>query len=279
MRLEEDVSSKVSRISLCYDLGRTPLICLSTSPAQKATSPVVLTHFCFPPASNILSNANSRAGQAIQIAGFDHESVMSDKPVDPEPDSKFSDEEPNNQEHIDDEPTDNEAWDPRELIFHTPLGIAASKGQNDVVAQLLLDGADIEGMDVAGLTPLCCAAVYGETDTVVQLCRNGADVDAKSKADTRPLHYAAFYGYAGVLAQLLAHRADLEAKDVVGFTPLHTAAAQGHEGIVSQLVVKGADLKAKDEVGYTPLHTAAAHGYEGVVAQLVAMGVDLEARM
>ena len=138
----------------------------------------------------------------------------------------------------------------------TPLYIAAEKGNEEIVRQLL----EVEGIDVnkaptsgyyEGKTPLYIAAVKGNEEIVRQLLEvEGIDVN---KAPTS--------GY------------------YEGKTSLYIAAEKGNEEIVRQLLeVEGIDVNKAPTSGYyegkTPLYIAAEKGHAEIVLQLIAYGVD-----
>lgn len=64
----------------------------------------------------------------------------------------------------------------------TPLQTAARHGWSDVVAFLIMKGADVNVTDGYGYTPLHLAAERGRLDIVKLLVRAGAEVNTKTKA-------------------------------------------------------------------------------------------------
>jgi len=58
----------------------------------------------------------------------------------------------------------------------TPLGGAAFKGHEEIVALLLARGADIDADNGGGMTPIMFASMFGRTSVVEQLKAHGASL-------------------------------------------------------------------------------------------------------
>jgi ankyrin repeat protein len=94
------------------------------------------------------------------------------------------------------------------------------------------------------------AAEKGHEAVVKQLLAKGADVESKDRFDQTPLLWAAGKGHEAVVEQLLEKGADMESKDTrCGHTPLLWAAREGHEAVVKLLLEKGADMESKTQSG------------------------------
>jgi ankyrin repeat protein len=65
----------------------------------------------------------------------------------------------------------------------TPLYVAATKGNLDIVKKLHKLGASLNGNDAAKYTPLYVAAQRGYIDVVQYLITNGADIERKVPTD------------------------------------------------------------------------------------------------
>ena len=63
----------------------------------------------------------------------------------------------------------------------TPLGGAAFKGYEEIVALLLRHGADVDADNGAGMTPVMFAALFGRTRVVAQLQDHGANPRRRSR--------------------------------------------------------------------------------------------------
>ncbi|KAI9027045.1 ankyrin repeat-containing domain protein [Hyaloraphidium curvatum] len=160
-----------------------------------------------------------------------------------------------------------------------PLHWAVSGRHADAAAFLL--GADKEGKtadapDESGWTPLMIACSVGEEDIVKKLLE--ADVDPTKKTDmgTTALHYAASKNRLEAAAALLAapKKANVNARDNLKQTPLHRAAGRGNEKMILLLAENGADLDAEDGEGRTPLHLACDEGHGGAAKALLEAGAD-----
>jgi len=139
-----------------------------------------------------------------------------------------------------------------------PLHRAAAMGYTQTVAQLLDEGADVNGEDDHGATPLHVAALYGQIHVVELLLTAGAEVDA-SEADQRPFPLGGNF-VMGAVGK--------------GFTPLHWAVAGGHRDVVELLLANGANVNG-GHTAYTPLEDAVLLGNIAVAELLLAEGADL----
>ena len=74
---------------------------------------------------------------------------------------------------------------------YTPLILAAYKGQDLAVKQLIGKGADVNTVTNDGYTPLIYAAFNGHSKIVKQLIENGADVNATNEYGANAIIYAA----------------------------------------------------------------------------------------
>lgn len=106
--------------------------------------------------------------------------------------------------------------------------IKAAKSGNTVLVSALLanDKSLVNARDKDGSTPLHCAVWKGHQQVVAQLLAAGADVNAHNENDhwgTTPLHAAAHANQAAIAQLLIDHGADVKAKDREGRTPMfHT---------------------------------------------------------
>lgn len=184
----------------------------------------------------------------------------------------------------------------------TPLHVAASRGQHEVI-QLLIDyGADVQGpTDDGEWTPLVFASYRGHVEAVKVLIKNGAGV---TTADGNPIHFAgqrkhedicrilvehgaidelvksedadtvslfraAFSYEPDKVKRILARRPDLvNFRDVDGRTPLHEACTQGDTKTVRALLQLGADVTIRDNGGQLPADRASAHKQHAVTKLL-----------
>eukprot|EP01063_Lacrimia_lanifica_P020293 TRINITY_DN27624_c0_g1_i1.p1 TRINITY_DN27624_c0_g1~~TRINITY_DN27624_c0_g1_i1.p1 ORF type:complete len:500 (+),score=96.82 TRINITY_DN27624_c0_g1_i1:69-1568(+) len=166
----------------------------------------------------------------------------------------------------------------------SPLGCAATAGEEAVVTLLLDHGAPVDTPDTRGHTPLGLAAGKGHRAAAAALLRRGADPNAKGnlKNECTPLLAAVGAGHVEMAADLLAHGAGVGVTGRRGVTPLMAAAAirldapPGPTAMVAQLLASGADVAAVDDFGKTALHFAARAGAHCAVALLLAAGAAVD---
>lgn len=72
----------------------------------------------------------------------------------------------------------------------TPLHIAATKGNGQMINLLLDKGAEVNQADIIGNTPLHLAACTNNIQVVTTLLRAGTDVNALDNSGSTPLHLA-----------------------------------------------------------------------------------------
>lgn len=84
---------------------------------------------------------------------------------------------------------------------------------------------------VARLTPLHVAASSGQAQLVQHLLRVGAPVNARNKTGQTALFQACEEGHAGVVDLLLAADADVWCRTASGESTLYIAALRGHEPV------------------------------------------------
>lgn len=64
--------------------------------------------------------------------------------------------------------------DSRDLMWHrTPLNVAASHLKHEFARMLIGAGADVNAVDLAGITPLDCASLYQDTTTADLIRQSG----------------------------------------------------------------------------------------------------------
>lgn len=117
---------------------------------------------------------------------------------------------------------------------------------------LLAAGADPKLANRLGVTPLAVAATNGNAEMIGVLATAGADVNALDTAGEPPLWAAVRSGKLDAVKVLVDRGASLTFKDSVQQSTLMLAVRENHPDIVKYLVDGGADVNAKTRVGQTP---------------------------
>ncbi|XP_065576408.1 ankyrin-1-like [Artemia franciscana] len=163
-------------------------------------------------------------------------------------------------------------------LTDTPLHLAVTSGDLEVIKMVLGKGADVNARNINGERPIHLAARRGHTQTVECLLRSGADVNARGIDDNSPLHSAAFRGHTHTAECLLRSGADVNARNIHGKSPLHFTASHGHPQTAECLSRCGAEVNARDVNDRSPLHVAAFCGHTQTAECLLRSGADVHAR-
>lgn len=120
----------------------------------------------------------------------------------------------------------------------TALGIACHFGNEDIVRQLLLKGANPNQTSNNGyqVNPLYTAIHSGFDGIAKLLIEAGAEVNIVQSGNLTPLHAAAENGNIEMLIILLENGASVHIKNENGQTPSDMAAAKGHHEIAKILI-------------------------------------------
>ena len=125
--------------------------------------------------------------------------------------------------------------------------------------------SDQPSVFVEASTPLLVWVEKGDKDVVALLLANGADVNA-TNGDSKqtPLHVAAAKGDRDMVELLLANKADVNAKEMSGYTPLRVAVSGGHKAVIELLLARKANVNAKEgDGGWTPFALGGCKGRQG----------------
>ena len=177
-----------------------------------------------------------------------------------------------------------------DMMGYTPLYLAISDGNKEMVELLIAKGADINKPDKrTGYTPLMLALNSNNAELAKFLIDKGADFKIRSNDGTTALILAC--GVSPELAKtLLSKGADIHALTEKGqgvFTQCIVAGMmRGNEEITPEfaefLLSKGANIDEKNTVGgykgYTPLFWAILYGETDVVKFLAEKGADVNAK-
>ncbi|HVS64161.1 MAG TPA: ankyrin repeat domain-containing protein [Thermoanaerobaculia bacterium] len=131
---------------------------------------------------------------------------------------------------------------------------AVALGRLGAVVEALDSGeGGIEDRSNDGFTPLQYAAFFGREEVVAELLTRGADVNAASENEMKvqPLHSAAAFRSVAICRRLLEAGADPDARQQMGYTPLMSAALHGQDELAELLLARGADPALRAEDGKT----------------------------
>ncbi|XP_004625414.1 protein phosphatase 1 regulatory subunit 12B isoform X6 [Octodon degus] len=179
---------------------------------------------------------------------------------------------------------------------------ACSSGDTEEVKKLLARGADINTVNVDGLTALHQACIDENLDMVKFLVENRANVNQQDNEGWTPLHAAASCGYLNIAEYFINHGASVGMVNSEGEVPSDLAEEPAMKDLLLEQVKKqGVDLEQsrKEEEqqmlqdarqwlnsgkiedvrqarsGATALHVAAAKGYAEVLRLLIQAGYEL----
>jgi ankyrin repeat protein len=122
----------------------------------------------------------------------------------------------------------------------------------DTAKLLLAAGADAKLANRLGVTPLAIASTNGNEEMIRLLVKAGADTNAMDSVGEPPLWAAVRSGSLNAVKALVDNNASLVFKDSAQQTTLMLAVREDHPDIVKFLVDKGADVNAKTRTGQTP---------------------------
>ncbi|BDP40387.1 hypothetical protein DAETH_03560 [Deinococcus aetherius] len=145
---------------------------------------------------------------------------------------------------------------------------AAATGELASLRRNLDERPDImDATSPDGFTPLGLAAFFGREEVAAELLARGADVNRASTnaMGARPLHSAVAGDHTALALRLLAAGAEVNAPQHGGFTPLLGAAQNGNLMLVEALLTAGADPGARTEDGRDAAHLAREEGHRDVL--------------
>lgn len=157
----------------------------------------------------------------------------------------------------------------------TALMVAAKKGDEHRIDELIGQGADVNRANDNGGTPIMYAVLSGEPGTVSLLLDHGAAVNAVAENGWTALMIASVKGYVDVARLLLEHGAQPNQADVYSWTPLMRAVYEQRTKMARLLVEQvRTRINQRGENGVTALHLAVAKGDPGLVKLLLSHGAD-----
>ena len=140
----------------------------------------------------------------------------------------------------------------------TPLILAVTNGQADIVDLLISKGARVDRADKLKRTALIYAANVGFTSIAEHLIKAGAGIDFFDSEENTPLTVAIGGGFMECVQMLVKYKVNVNGY-LTGSkaTPLTTAIGTRHPAIVPILLKAKADPNKPDVKGATPLMLAA----------------------
>lgn len=152
---------------------------------------------------------------------------------------------------------------------------AIRNGRNTHAAELVRDGADVNGWRPGDGSPLILAVRDGQLELARLLLDSGARPDLSVPGEGAPLIVAADNGDLDMVSLLLERGADPDLPVQGDGNPLIAASAAGHLEVVDLLLAAGATIDAIVPSDETALITAARLGHLPVVKRLVEKGADV----
>lgn len=154
----------------------------------------------------------------------------------------------------------------------TPLHIACGRpGNAEMVGYLIDGGADKNATASSGsFSPLHIAASVGNADIVCVLAEKGAALEQLAAHGLTALMAAAQHGHADVVEVLIKAGANINHSSANGVMALHLSSSEGHIETVEALIAGGADIDRATDTGYTAIEFSAFHG-QHKTSQLLAM--------
>nr|KJB44519.1 hypothetical protein B456_007G257200 [Gossypium raimondii] len=187
----------------------------------------------------------------------------------------------------------------------TPLGAAASCGEELIVELLLAHNASTERLESSRWGPVHLAAAGGHVEVLRLLLLKGANIDSLTNDGNTALHLAVKAGRKDCVRLLLANGSKPDVRNTRnGDTPLHIAARLGDEqthghtclfdalklgdslclaarkgeaGTIQRLIKNGAAINGMDQHGWTALHRAAFKGRADAVRMLID-NIDIDSK-
>ncbi|XP_035012733.1 protein phosphatase 1 regulatory subunit 12A isoform X6 [Hippoglossus stenolepis] len=179
---------------------------------------------------------------------------------------------------------------------------ACSAGDQEEVAALLRQGADINHANIDGLTALHQACIDENAEMVQFLVESGSEVNRGDNEGWTPLHAAASCGFIQITKYLIEHGAQVGAVNSEGELPLDVATEDAMERLLKGEIKKqeidvdkarkeeerimlqdamavlagGGTLTPHPNTKATALHVAAAKGYIEVLKVLLQCPVDVD---
>jgi len=136
---------------------------------------------------------------------------------------------------------------------NTPLHLACSISNINIINILLKKNVNINAQDINGCTPLFKAVHEKKLDIIILLINKNANVNLCNKKKNSPLHEACYTNNIDIVNQLLMTGAKINAQNKDGKTPIYFAIKNKSINII-ELLIKKVDINIKDKNNETILH-------------------------
>lgn len=166
----------------------------------------------------------------------------------------------------------------------TPLHVAASYSNLELVSILCEFGADVNANDERGRSPLYLALVNGAGDVAKLLLDHaGANMDVQSgtrmRGDTLLHAVCQCHAHAAeITSRLISLGCPISTANSCGNLPLHDAISFENVVVVRELLEKGANPAVRGGEGSLPLQLSAMTGNVEIAQLLLSAGADINGR-
>ncbi len=130
---------------------------------------------------------------------------------------------------------------------------AAWRDDADIITELAVGGRlFLDARDAKGYAPLHYAAIYNARKVIAELILQGANLEVTDNHDSTPLHTAVHSFSRGAAAELIMRGANVHATDKYGRTPMYYATLLKECTFVADMLACGTHIDPKSEIVKTP---------------------------
>ena len=159
---------------------------------------------------------------------------------------------------------------------YTQLQLAASRGEIDLIKEIISEGADINETNKHKKTALMLAAGNGRVEATKLLLKLNANINAQEVDGMTALMMAASDGKSETVKLLIEHGADINITNNYGATAITNAAFFNHLSSVKAILSSKQKLNA--ETAENALLISAGLGLADISQALLNYGIDVNAR-